>query len=174
VSMGQIIGYTVTLSGVLLTAVHGSMAAILDLSFNIGDLLMLIACFVYAGYTVTLKWKPQIHWKSLIAATTLGAAIASLPLAFYEYAAGAFIPPDAIGWLVILFTGLVPSLVSQILYVRGIELIGPNRAGLFINTIPVFGTLLSVIVLGEAFRSYHLMAMIMVLGGIAIAERKRR
>ena len=53
---------------------------------------------------------------------------------------------------IVAYAGLLPSLVSQILYVRGVELIGPNRAGLFINTIPMFGTPLSIALIGEALR----------------------
>jgi len=173
VGMLQIIGYTVTLSGVALTAAHGSFGNLLDLTFNIGDVLMLLTCVVYAIYTVALKWKPSIHWKSLMAATAAGALVASIPLVAWEISTDRFIAPDEIGWLTILFTGLVPSLVSQILFVRGVELIGANRAGLFINTIPVFGTLMSVFLLGESFQNFHILALAMVLGGIAIAERGR-
>jgi drug/metabolite transporter (DMT)-like permease len=173
VSRGQIIGFTVTLLGVALTAARGSADTLLHLDFNIGDLMMLGAVFVYAVYTTMLRWKPQIHWKTLIAASATGALIASIPLFGYELASGGFIMPDRIGWLTILFTGLVHSLVCQILYVRGVELIGANRAGLFINAVPVFGTALSVVILGERFELYHLAALAMVLGGIAIAERGR-
>ena len=63
--------------------------------------------------------------------------------------------------------------MSQILYVRGVEMIGPNRAGLFINTIPLFGTLLSILLIGEALQTFHIVAMVLVLGGIAVAERGR-
>lgn len=171
VSLAQIAGYTVTLSGVVLTASHGSLSALAALEFNVGDLLMLGACLVYAIYTVGLRWKPPVHWMSLMIATSFGGVAGALPLFFWEVSSGAFIVPDISGWMTMLFTGVVPSLISQILYVRGIEMIGPNRAGLFINTIPVFGTFLSVVFLGEAFQNYHFLALAMVLGGIAIAER---
>ncbi|MNL88769.1 EamA-like transporter family protein [compost metagenome] len=59
------------------------------------------------------------------------------------------------------------------LYVRGVEMIGANRAGLFINAIPVFGTLLSVMLVGETFHTFHFIALLLVLGGIAIAEKGR-
>ena len=171
--IGQITGYAITLSGVVVTASNGSLETLTHLTFNAGDLMMLIACILYAIYTVTLRYKPNIHWKSLMAATAAGALLASVPLFAWEVSKPGFVAPDAIGWVVVLFTGLVPSLISQILYVRGVELIGPNRAGLFINTIPVFGTLLAVIFLREAFLGFHFAAMALVLVGIAIAERGR-
>jgi drug/metabolite transporter (DMT)-like permease len=168
---GQIAGYLITLLGVAVTASNGSLQTILDLGFNLGDLLMLLACIIYASYTISLRYKPDIHWKSMFAVSAFGALTAAVPLFIWEASSADFIVPDMVGWGAILFTSLVPSLVSQILYVRGVELIGPNRAGLFINTIPVFGTVLSVIFLREAFLAFHFIALALVLVGIAIAER---
>ncbi|MDB5525836.1 MAG: hypothetical protein JWM58_3599 [Rhizobium sp.] len=174
VSTAQIIGFTLTLLGVGLTATNGSLSSIGGIHLNFGDGLMVIAAILYAGYTVALRWKPAVHWKTLMAASALGAMLACLPLLASEVTTGNFIAPDTIGWVAILYTGTIPSLMSQILYVKGVELIGPNRAGLFINAVPIFGILLSVVFLGEPLHNFHLMAMAMVLAGIAIAERGRR
>jgi drug/metabolite transporter (DMT)-like permease len=173
VSAAQILGFTITLLGVALTATNGSLLSITDLHLGFGYGLMMVAVLAYAGYTVSLRWKPAIHWKSLMAASATGAVVASVPLAIGEAASGHFIMPDAIGWTAILFTGTFPSLISQIFYVRGVELIGPNRAGLFINAVPAFGVLLSVVLLGEALQTFHIIAMLMVVSGIVIAERGR-
>lgn len=166
----QIAGFTVTLIGVLVTAAHGEFSALAELEFNFGDLLMLLACIVYAGYTVSLRWKPPLHWQSFIAAPAFGALLSAVPLFFWELSRDAAIFPDATGWAVVLYAGIFPSLMSQVLYVRGVEMIGANRAGLFINAIPVFGTLLSVVLIGETFQPFHFVALLLVLGGIAVAE----
>jgi drug/metabolite transporter (DMT)-like permease len=170
---GQIVGYMITLLGVAVTASNGSLQTILGLDFNTGDLLMLLACLIYAAYTISLRYKPNIHWKSMFAASAFGALVAAVPLFAWEVSSPGFIVPDLIGWGAILFTALAPSLASQILYVRGIELIGSNRASLFINTIPVFGTLLAVIFLREPMLGFHVIALVLVVTGIAIAERGR-
>lgn len=170
----QILGFTLTLLGVGLTATNGSLTSIGGLSLGLGDGLMLVAVLLYAGYSVALRWRPNVHWKTLMAFSAIGAALACLPLLASEILAGHFIIPDAIGWAAVLYTGTVPSLVSQVLYVRGVELIGSNRAGLFINAIPIFGILLSVLFLGEPLHTFHLIAMAMVIAGIAIAEWGRR
>jgi drug/metabolite transporter (DMT)-like permease len=174
VSLAQIIGFSLTLVGVALTATNGSLSSISSIHLNFGDGLMLVAVVLYAGYTVSLRWKPAIHWKSLMAASALGASLACMPLLAAEIALGNFIVPDTIGWLAILYTGTIPSLLSQIFYVKGVEMIGPNRAGLFINGVPIFGTFFSVFFLGEPLQYFHLVALVMVLSGIAIAERGRR
>lgn len=169
-SVAQIVGFTVTLVGVLLTAAHGEFSALAELEFNFGDALMLIACIVYAGYTVSLRWKPEMHWQSFIAAPAFGALLSAIPLFFWELSQDTAIFPDATGWAVVLYAGIFPSLLSQVLYVRGVEMIGANRAGLFINAIPIFGTILSVLLIGETMHLFHVIALLLVLGGIAIAE----
>jgi len=172
-SVAQVIGFSVTLIGVLVTAAHGDISSLLTLEFNFGDALMIAACVVYAGYTVALRYKPIMHWQSFIAAPAFGALVSALPLLFWEIGSGTAIVPDTTGWIIVLYAAIFPSLMSQVLYVRGVEMIGANRAGLFINAIPVFGTLLSVLLIGETFRLFHLVALLLVLGGIAIAERGR-
>lgn len=172
-SSAQVLGFVLTIFGIALTASHGDLTTLLELELNRGDALMMAAVLVYAGYTVALRWKPEIHWKSLIAASAFGALLSSFPLVVWEISAQRLIWPDTTGWAIVIFAGLLPSLVSQILYVRGVELIGPNRAGLFINTIPLFGTLLSILVIGERLEPFHLIAIVLVLGGIAIAEKGR-
>ncbi|MBW8317950.1 MAG: DMT family transporter, partial [Rhizobium sp.] len=123
-----------------------------------------------AIYTIALRWKPAIHWKSLMAASALGGALTGLPLVLWEEVNGTMILPDLAGLGMIAYAALFPSLISQVFYVLGVEGIGANRAGLFINLVPVFGTLLSLAVIGEALQPLHLIALSLVLGGIAIAE----
>jgi drug/metabolite transporter (DMT)-like permease len=174
---GQIFGFLLTFVGVVLTAAHGDVAGLLRLDLNRGDALVLIAVLVYAGYTVFLRYRPAIHWQSYMIVLSAAAGLSATPFAIAEHAAGATIRPDATGWSCIVYTAVFPSLLSQVFYMRGVELIGANRAGLFINLVPIFGTLLSMIVLGEALQGYHLVAIVLAIAGIGIAEwsgRSRR
>lgn len=168
----QIAGFMISIAGVLLTASHGDPTRLLELDVNFGDALMLVGVVVYAGYTVALRFKPAVHWQSLMIALTFGASMTSLPFVAAEYASGRMVLPDLPGWAIVAYTAIFPSILSQIFYIRGVELIGSNRAGLFINLVPIFGTLLSILILGEDFHFYHALAMVLVLGGIWLAERK--
>jgi drug/metabolite transporter (DMT)-like permease len=170
VSPVQILGFVISFIGAAVTASHGNLQTLLTLTLNYGDLMMLFAGLSYAIYTIALRWKPAVHWKSLMAGPALAAALTSLPLLYWEAGKGEMILPDMRGWLIILYCGLFPSLISQILYIKGVEGIGANRAGLFINLVPVFGTLLSIVLLGETLELFHVIALALVLGGIAIAE----
>ena len=103
-----------------------------------------------------------------------GALLASLPLSYSEYVRGDTVFPDFAGWMVVLYAGIFPSLVSQTFFLRGVELIGANRAGLFVNLVPIFGTLLSILIVGEQLHFYHLIALALVLGGISFAEWSKK
>lgn len=174
VAPGQIVGFTLSLVGVALTAAHGDLSRLAELDVNVGDGLMLIGVVVYAGYTVALRYKPTAHWQSLLLVMCVAAFVSTLPFAAWEWLSGRAVVPDARGWAVAAYTAIFPSVLAQAFYLRGVELIGPNRAGLFVNLVPIFGTLLSVLLLGEDFRLYHAAAMAMVLGGIWLAEHSGR
>ncbi|CAN7430261.1 DMT family transporter [Neorhizobium sp. LjRoot104] len=170
VSWAQILGFTLTLLGGVLTAVHGDLSALVTLTVNSGDAIMMIAIVAYAIYTVALRWRPAIDWRTLMAVPAFFAMVFSLPLAFWEYSADRLIWPDTEGWIVVFYTAIFASLIAQVLYIKGVEEIGANRAGLFINLVPVFGTLLSVAIIGESLQLFHVAALALALGGIAIAE----
>lgn len=170
----QLVGLIISMVGIALTASHGDLGKLVDLDVNFGDALMLLAVIVYAGYTVALRFKPAIHWQSLMIAMTGAALLSSLPFLAGEFALGAAILPDTLGWAIIAYTVVFPSILAQVFYIRGVELIGANRAGLFINLLPIFGTLLSIAILGETFHLYHAVALVTVLGGIWLAEHSGR
>ena len=88
----------------------------------------------------------------------------------WEIAAGGFIWPTAAGLATLAYVAIGPAFASQMFYMRGVELIGPGRAGVFVNLVPVFGALMAVVLLGERFAAYHVVALALVVGGIAIAQ----
>ena len=168
----QAVGATVTMAGVVLIASAGSLERLAALAISRGDLLMVIACMLYAGYTVALRRRPAaLSAFGLFAGLATAALVASLPLAAAEIAAGAAQWPTAKGWLVIAYVAVFPSIVAQVCFIRGVELIGPARAGIFVNLVPVLTPVLAVATLGEAFEPFHAAALALVLGGIWLSER---
>ncbi|ESW66441.1 DMT family transporter [Mesorhizobium sp. M0644] len=170
----QIAGVVLTIIGVAVTASHGDLRQLLKLDLNFGDAIMLVAVLCYSFYSVGLRLKPVIRWQSLMLALSVAALVTSLPFFLWEIAAGKVIVPDARGWAVAFYTAIGASVIAQIFYIRGNELIGANRAGLFINLVPIFGTLLSVLIVGETFQLYQALALALVLGGISLAEYSGR
>lgn len=169
----QIIGFLLTLIGVAVTVTQGDLSRLIALDLNRGDAIMLIAVLLYGGYTVALRYKPKLHWKSLLVVMSLAAFFTSLPFAAWEYLAGNTITPTPQGWMVSAYTAIFPAVLSQAFFIYGVSAIGPNRAGIFVNMVPVFGALLSVLILGEHLQMFHIVGLTLVLGGIALAERKK-
>ena len=170
----QGLGTVLTLVGVAVVASGGDIARLAAFQFNIGDVFILIACMLYAGYTLGLRWRPPLAGLSLLVWFAVVAMAASIPLLIYEIASGAFFWPSWKGWLILVYVTICPSLLSQIFYMRGVELIGPGRAGLFINLVPVFGALMAVAFLREPFGWADAGAAVLVFGGIAVAEAGKR
>jgi drug/metabolite transporter (DMT)-like permease len=171
----QLAGVLITIVGVAITATHGDLTRILALDVNIGDALVILACAAYAAYSIALRWRPATHWMSFLVGSFAGAIVGAL--AFQATLGGGFgtlaaaIPEiTPLGWLIVLYTVVFPSLVSQALYVRGVELIGTNRASLFINLIPLWGAIGSVLLLNEALQPYHFIAGGLIVTGIVLAE----
>ena len=174
----QILGVIVTIIGVMLVATHGDIATIAKFSFNAGDLLVLLACVIYAAYALTLKYRPPVHWLSFLGASIIGAVIGAV---FFLFVFGggpqtlsALGSTSLLGWAIIVYVAFFPSLLSQLFFAQGLVMIGPNRASLFNNLIPVFGTILSVLILRESLEPYHLIAAVIVVAGIAMAEYAAR
>ena len=172
VTLLQGLGIAVTFCGVAIIASQGDPARLLALTFNRGDLLMLIATVVFAAYTVALRDRPRASALVIFAVLAASAFATSIPFLIVEMALGQTYMPTPKGLLVLAFIALGPSLLGQIFFIRGIELIGPSRTGAFYNLVPVFGALLAVAVLDEPFHVYHAVAFALVLGGIWLAERK--
>ncbi|TVR05623.1 MAG: DMT family transporter [Salinarimonadaceae bacterium] len=169
----QMAGSFVTLGGVGVVALRGDFATLVALTFNPGDLMMLVACLFYAGYTIGLRGRPKVAGFSFFTVLACVAFLTSAPLLAIEVASGTVVWPTLTGWLILLYVAFFPSLLSQIFFMRSVELIGPGRAGLFVNLVPIFGAILAVGLLGEPFHLYHGAALVLVMGGIWLAERRR-
>ncbi len=170
-SMGQAMGYSLTLCGVAVAALRGDFDRFTEFQINRGDLIMLVAAFIYAAYSVALQAKPNIHWLSFRAVLVTAAAITAVPMALYESTTDAFIWPTTVtGWSVVAYTAIFPSILAQGFYIRGVELLGGNKSALFLNLVPIFGALLSVILIGENFRLFHGVALTLVIAGIVLAQ----
>jgi drug/metabolite transporter (DMT)-like permease len=171
----QLAGAALALVGVAMVASGGSLEALMRLRFNIGDLMMFTAAVIYAGYTVALRDRGdggEAGQVPFFFGMAVAAFITSLPLVAAEALTGGFQVPTAKGLAILVFIALAPSFMSALFFMRAVALIGPARAGLFFNLVPVFGALLAVLVLGEPFGLHQGIALALVLGGIAVAERR--
>lgn len=175
VSVAQALGVALTISGVVTVATGGHPLQIFSISINTGDLFMLMACALYSAYTVTLRVRPSIDGLTFFTFLALVAAVAAAPLAALETFRGDGIWPVSIsGIAVTLYIAAFPSCLGQIFFMRGVDLIGPGKAGVFVNLVPVFAAALAVAILGQPFHLHHALALALVMGGIWMTQRKPR
>jgi len=173
-SLRQVIAVCVSLLGVALIGAHGSLETLSSLSVNPGDLWIVLGMVVYSIYSALLRRRPAVHPLSFLAATFAIGSSLLLPLMIWEYEGGAVLHPTPLALLTLLYLAAFPAFVAYLFFNRGVELIGANRAGQFMHLIPVFGTVLAVLFLGEAFRLYHAAGIGLIAVGIAMASEKGR
>ena len=169
----QWIGILLTMAGVATVASQGSFETLMALSFNVGDIWLVIACMIYAAFTLTLRKRPKVSGIGFFSILAVAAFLSSLPLLGWEWTSGDLQWPSVRGWEILTFVTLGPSLLAQLFFLQAVELIGPSRASVFTNLVPIFGPMIAIIVLGEPFHLYHALALVLVLGGIALAEWRR-
>jgi drug/metabolite transporter (DMT)-like permease len=168
----QTLGVLVSLAGVAAIAGHGSLEALAQLRLNHGDVWVLVALTIYAFYCVTLRKRPPVHPLSFLVASMGLGSVMILPFMVWEFAQGARIHGGVPSYLAIAYTAVLPSFVAYLFFNRGIELIGAGPAGQSMHLMPLFGSVLAVLFLHEAFQVYHAAGILMIALGIVLASLK--
>jgi drug/metabolite transporter (DMT)-like permease len=167
----QAIGIMVSLCGAVTIIARGDPDILLSLTVNRGDLLVFAAIACYAGYSVMLRKRPQVHPLAFIAVIFWVGTLILLPLYLWETLTVATLVVRPATLLVLAYVMIFPSIVSYLCYNRGVELVGANRAGLFIHLMPVFGSMMAIFFLGERFFWFHGLGILLIGAGIYLATR---
>lgn len=168
----QAVGVALTLVGVLTVATGGAPLTLFYLGVGPGDGLMLIACALYAFYAVALQRRPTMPGRAFFTLMSIIAAATSVPFWLTEAILAAPPAPTPSGWAITLWVAIFPSCLAQLFFLRGVDLIGPARAGVYVNLVPVFAAILAVVILGQTFAPYHALSLALVLAGIWLAQRQ--
>ncbi len=168
-----LVGVLGCLLGAVTIIVQGDVRVIRTLALNPGDLLIFLAVISYAAYTVLLRQRPPLHPLSFLAVTFITGTVMLLPIYLWESLTMRPVQWNAITLLSFLYVGIFPSIISYLCYNRGVDLIGANRAGLFLYLMPLFGSLMAILLLGESFYGYHGIGLALIAGGIGITLRAR-
>lgn len=166
-------GVLVSLLGALTIIAQGDPQLLFSLQLNLGDLWLLLAVLVWALYTIGLSHRPGgVHPMLMLAAFMIVGLIAITPAWLWELSGNRSIHLHTGSLLGILYVGILPSFVGYIFYNRGVAEIGPNRASIFIHLMPVFGTLLSALFLGEVPQGFHYAGIALIFTGIGLTMKK--
>ena len=167
------VGVALSLAGAAWVIARGDVATLLGLDLAFGDLLVFIAVIFYAAYSVMLKFRRGIGPLAFLLATFAPGTLMLLPFYAWESVVVAPVQPTWVTLGSIAYVAIFPSILSFLFFNRGVELIGPNRAGVYLHLMPLFGAILAVLLLGEELRSFHLVGAVLIAGGILLAGGRR-
>lgn len=169
----EAMGVVISLCGAMTIVARGDLDILLHLNLNLGDAWMLLAVMVWAIYTVGLAWRPAgVHPMLMLAAMTAVGLAVLFPAYLWEMAQGREINVHLGSLASLAYVGLFPSFLGYIFYNRGVAEVGASKASLFIHLMPVFGTLLSAIFLGEIPLWYHYLGIGLIFTGIWLTMKK--
>jgi drug/metabolite transporter (DMT)-like permease len=168
----QAAGIALSLAGVLTILLRGDFASLVDVRFNIGDLMFAGALMSFGLYSALMLRRPVTHQLSLISFTMACGALLLVPFSIWEYANGIRLKFDTISTATLAYVVIFASALAYLFFNRGIVAIGPNRAAPFFHLVPVFGSIMAIFLLGEEPHLFHLVGYVMVFAGVVIAARK--
>jgi drug/metabolite transporter (DMT)-like permease len=172
-TLAQAIGVLLSLTGVLVILLHGDLTALSNIQFNEGDLIFLAAMVVFGLYSVLTLKRPAIHGLSFVAFTFGCGAACLIPLLIWELFTRPVMALDARNIASLFYVAVFPSTLAYLCFNRGVLLIGANRAAPFFHVVPVFGSLMAIVFLGERPQLFHIIGFALVLNGVFVASRKQ-
>jgi drug/metabolite transporter (DMT)-like permease len=171
-TLAQAIGILVSLTGVLVILLHGDLTAITAIDFNKGDLLFTVALLIFGLYSVMSLKRPAIHNLSFTAFTFACGSLVLIPPMILELASRPAIELNVSNLLTVIYVAVFPSAIAYLFYNRSVHLIGANRAAPVFHAVPLFGSAMALIFLGERPQAFHFIGFALVLTGIFVASRK--
>ena len=171
-TLAQAIGVLVSLTGVLVILLHGDITALTGIAFNKGDIIFIVALSIFGFYSVLMLKRPQIHSLSFAGFTFGCGAVCLVPLLIWELFTRPVMQLDTANLLTLFYVAVFPSTLAYLCFNRGVQLIGANRAAPFFHVVPVFGSVMAIVFLGERPQLFHVIGFALVLIGVFVASRK--
>jgi drug/metabolite transporter (DMT)-like permease len=165
-------GILVSLTGVLVILLHGDLTALTSIAFNKGDIIFTVAIAIFGLYSVLTLKRPQIHGLSFAGFTFGCGALCLVPLLIWELYARPVMQLDTANLLTLFYVAVFPSTLAYLCFNRGVQLIGANRAAPIFHVVPLFGSIMALVFLGERPQLFHILGFALVLTGVYVASRK--
>ena len=170
----QVLGVILSLIGVLFIITKAEIETLKNLNFNKGDLTMVVAMFSWATYSALLKKKKyELTQISLLQVIITFGLVFLIPVYLIEMSMGYTITLEKPFYLTLTYVVLFPGLASFIFWIKGIALIGVNRAGIFLHLMPIFSAVMAMIIFDEKFMFYHFLGAIFILSGLILSNRRK-
>lgn len=168
----QLFGILLSFVGVLLTITGADLNVLKHFTVNEGDLWMLAAVAAWAAYGVFSKSKGKdippivLTYYSFLVCTIL-----IIPFVLYEKPWEFLFTIPISAHLAVLYMSIFPSVIGYLVQQMAIKEIGPSKASVFVNLVPVFSIVLAVMILGEALEPIKLVTAALIIAGVTICQR---
>ena len=169
----QILGVIFSLLGVAVIVTKVDLGKLFSLNFNKGDLWMVVAMFSWAMYSALLRKKKfDLTHMSFLQTIITGGLILLLPAYLIEIALGYKLNINLPFVLTLSYVVLFPGLASFFFWIKGISIIGSNRSGIFLHLMPIFSTVMAILIFNEKFMDFHLIGATLIVTGIVLSSKK--
>ena len=169
----QLLGLILSIIGIGSIISNGDIQKIISLDFNKGDMWMLVCVITWSLYSTLLKKnKFKLSQFTLIQLMVSVGILFLIPQFFYEKSIGLELNLDKNFFLILIYVAIFPAIAAYYFWQKGIEIIGPNRASMFIQLMPLFSAVMAIIIFKEKFELYHFVGAIFILSGIYLSNRK--
>ena len=169
----QLLGLVLSILGIASIISNGDIQKISSLNFNKGDLWMLVCVITWALYSTLLKKnKFKFSQFTLIQLMVSAGLVFLIPQLFYEKSIGLEVNFNKAFFLILFYVVVFPAIAAYYFWQKGIELIGPNRATMFIQLMPLFSAVMAIIIFKEKFEIYHFVGAAFIVSGIYLSNKK--
>ena len=170
----QILGVFFSLMGVVVIVTNANISKLLNLNFNKGDLWMVVAMFSWAMYSALLRKKKfELSQISFLQTIISAGLILLLPAYLIEMALGYRLNIHLPFILTLSYVVLFPGLASFFFWIKGISIIGSNRAGIFLHLRPIFSTVMAILIFKEKFMVFHFIGAVLIIIGVVLSSKRR-
>jgi drug/metabolite transporter (DMT)-like permease len=171
----QLLGLFLSIIGIGSIISNGKIQKFISLTFNKGDMWMLVCVLAWALYSTLLKkYKFKFSQFSLIQLMVSAGVIFLIPQFFYEQSIGLEVNFNKPFFLILFYVVIFPAIAAYYCWQKGIEIIGPNRASMFIQLMPLFSAVMAIIIFNERFELYHFVGAAFIVTGIYLSNKKTR
>ena len=169
----QLLGLFLSILGIGAIISNGDIQKIVSLNFNKGDVWMLVCVITWALYSTLLKKnKFSFSQFTLIQLMVTAGLIFLIPQLFYEKSIGLEVNFNKAFFIILFYVVIFPAIAAYYCWQKGVEIIGPNRASMFIQLMPLFSAVMAIIIFKEKFELYHFVGATFIVSGIYLSNKK--
>lgn len=165
----RILAIAISFTGVLLTITNGNLLVFLERGYNKGDFIMLLAVLCWAVYNILSK-KVMDRYSPIVVTTYsfMVCALVLLPFFVHDLSTG-FVQHTTIkSWTAVIYMAIFPSVIGYLSMQTAVHKLGAGKASVFINLVPIFSAIMSVIFLGETLGFVKLLSGALIILGVYI------